>query len=102
MTGAAHTVGARRAMTREEIRDALKAILRRLVPDADVDALAPDASLREQFAADSMDLLNFVVALHDELGVDVPELDYRKIETLDGCVEYVAAAIARRDAARPG
>ena len=86
-------------MTREKIRDTLKAILRRLVPDADVDALAPDASLRESLAADSMDLLNFVVALHDELGVDVPELDYRKIDTLDGCVEYVAAALARRDAA---
>jgi acyl carrier protein len=89
-------------MTREEIREALKTILRRLVPDADLDALAPEASLREQLAADSMDLLNFVVALHDELGVDVPESDYQKIDTLDGCVEYVAAAIARRDAARPG
>jgi acyl carrier protein len=88
-------------MTREKIREALKAILRRLVPDADLDALAPDASLREQLAADSMDFLNFVVALHDELGVDVPELDYRKIDTLDGCVEYLAAAIAARGATRP-
>jgi len=88
-------------MTREKIREALKAILRQLVPDADLDALAPDASLREQLAADSMDLLNFVVALHDELGIDVPELDYRKIDTLDGCVEYLAAAIAARGAARP-
>jgi acyl carrier protein len=68
------------------------------VPDADLDALAPDANLREQLAADSMDLLNFVVALHDELGVDVPELDYRKIETFEGCVEYVAAALAARAA----
>lgn len=83
-------------MTREKIREALKAVLGRLVPDVDFDALAPDSSLREQLAADSMDLLNFVVALHDELGVDVPETDYRKIDTLDGCVEYLAAAIAAR------
>jgi acyl carrier protein len=89
-------------MTRKKIREAVKTILRRLVPDADIDALAPDASLREHLAADSMDLLNFVVALHDELGVDVPELDYRKIDTLDGCVEYLAAAIAARAAPRPG
>lgn len=88
-------------MTREQIRATLKTILRRLLPDADLDALAPDASLREQLAADSMDLLNFVVALHDELGVDVPELDYRKIDTLDGCVGYLAAAIAARATARP-
>jgi acyl carrier protein len=89
-------------MTREKIREALKAVLGRLVPELDFDALAPEASLREQLAADSMDLLNFVVALHDELGVDVPERDYRKIDTLDGCVEYLAAAIARRNAAPPG
>jgi acyl carrier protein len=89
-------------VTRDEIRATLKTILRRLVPDADLDALAPDANLREQLAADSMDLLNFVVALHEELGVDVPELDYRKIETLEGCVEYVAAALARRRRGAPG
>lgn len=88
-------------MTREKIRETVKAVLRRLVPDVDFDALAPDSSLCEQLAADSMDLLNFVVALHDELGVDVPEPDYRKIDTLDGCVEYLATAIAAGEGARP-
>jgi acyl carrier protein len=83
-------------MTRDEIRETLKAILRRLVPDADLDALGPDANLRDELAADSMDFLNFVAAVHDELDVDVPELDYRKFQTLDGCVEYVAAARAAR------
>ena len=81
-------------MTREEISKTVTDILRRLAPDFDFAALKPDASLRKALAADSMDMLNFVVALHDELGVDIPEEDYPKIDTLGECVDYLAAAIA--------
>lgn len=41
-----------------------------------------------------MDVLNFVVAIHDELGVDIPEEDYPRIDTLDDCLDYLGAAIA--------
>jgi acyl carrier protein len=41
-----------------------------------------------------MDFLNFMVALHDELHVDIPESDYPKLRTLDDCVSYLAARIA--------
>ncbi len=88
-------------MTREEIGAKIEGILRRLIPDFDsLSALKPDWSLQRQLAADSMDMLNFVVALYEEFGVDVPERDYQKIATLDGCVDYLLAAIAAR-AARP-
>jgi acyl carrier protein len=43
-----------------------------------------------------MDVLNFVVAIHDELGIDVPEADYPKIDRLDDCLDYLAQAIAAR------
>jgi acyl carrier protein len=80
-------------MTREKIRETLKAVLGRLVPELDFDALAPDASLREQLAADSMDFLNFAIGLHKAFGVEIPEADYRQLATLDGCVAYLAARI---------
>jgi acyl carrier protein len=89
-------------MTREEIRERVKDILRGLAPDCDLDALRPDASLREALAADSMDVLNFVVALHDELGVEIPERDYGRIDSLDDCVGYVAAALAACEARSDG
>ncbi len=84
-------------MTRDEIRARVTAILLRLAPDLDLGALAPDTSLRKQLAADSMDVLNFIAALREELGVDVPEQDHRKIDALDGCVDYFAAALVVRD-----
>ncbi|HEY7758957.1 MAG TPA: acyl carrier protein [Burkholderiales bacterium] len=79
---------------REQIHEQVIGILRRLLPGADTSALPRGASLRRALAADSMDILNFVTALHDELGVDVPERDYPLLDTLQGCVDYIAAATA--------
>ena len=87
-------------LTHPQIRAKVTAILRRFVPDFDPKAVKPDASLRQVLAADSMDVLNLVVAIHDELGVDIPEADYGKIDTLDGCLDYLATAIAARASAR--
>ena len=67
-----------------------------LLPDFDVGALKPDVSLRQALAADSRGMLNLVVGIHDGLGIDIPEAGYRKIDTLDDCLDYLAAAIAAR------
>lgn len=75
----------------DPIRDAISRVLSTIAPEADLGAVDPHADLRESLDLDSMDFLNFVVGLHRELGVEVPEGDYRKIATLEGCVAYLAA-----------
>jgi acetyl-CoA synthetase len=45
-----------------------------------------------------MDFLNFVIGAHKQLGVDIPEADYGKVDTLAKLARYVAA---RRAAAPP-
>ena len=47
--------------------------------------------LRKQLDLDSMDVLNFVVGLHEALHVDIPEADYPKYATLHDCVEQLAS-----------
>ncbi|HXJ81329.1 MAG TPA: phosphopantetheine-binding protein [Candidatus Methylomirabilis sp.] len=79
-------------MTKEEIKAAVLRALGEVAPEADLTSLAPDIGLRDQLDLDSMDILNFVVGLHAALGVDIPESDYPKLGTLDGCVDYLAAA----------
>ena len=49
----------------------------------------PSADLREALDINSMDFLNFVIAIHHRLGVDIPEIDYPKLMTLDGAVSYL-------------
>jgi acyl carrier protein len=77
-------------VTDAEIRDAVIRILGRIAPEARGQTLEPGVSLRDQLDLDSMDLLNFVIALHEELQVDIPEADYAKLATLDGIVSYLA------------
>ncbi len=77
-------------MTRDELRAAVIAALRRIAPEADAAALDPDADLRDALDIDSMDFLQLVTALDERLGVAVPEVDYARIRTLRGCVDYLA------------
>ena len=69
--------------------------LARIAPEIDPATLRGDVALREQVDIDSMDFLNFVIALSETVAVEVPEADYPKLATLDGCVAYLAAHGAR-------
>ena len=76
-------------MTRDEIRNAVIRALTSVAPEVEPDTLRADTILRQELDLDSMDFLNFVIALHGSLGVDVPESDYVKLGTLDGAVQYL-------------
>ena len=65
--------------------------LRRIAPEVEAGTLQHDVPLREQVDLDSMDWLGFLVGLHRQLGVDIPETDYAKLVTLDDLLEYLAA-----------
>jgi acyl carrier protein len=80
-------------MSPEEIRGTVVRALGEIAPEADPARLKPDAALRDQLDIDSMDFLNFAIALHEQLGVEIPESDYGKLDTLDHCVEYLAARL---------
>jgi acyl carrier protein len=64
--------------------------LRGIAPEIDPAALDPEVDLREQVDLDSMDFLNFVTALRDATGVEIPERDYAQVATIDGCAAYLA------------
>ena len=53
----------------------------------------PAANLREVMDIDSMDFLNFITAIHHRLGIDIPEIDYPKLVTLDGAVAYLGTKL---------
>ena len=63
--------------------------LSNIAPEMDVADVKPDADLREALDIDSMDFMNFMIALHQKLGIDIPEQDYPKLFTLSGAVAYL-------------
>ena len=68
------------------IRDALATI----APEADLDDVAPDEDLAEALDLDSMDFLNFLIAIAKSTGVEIPESDYHLVRTHAGCRDYLA------------
>ena len=83
-------------MSPTDIRSKVLDALASVAPEIDPAQIRPQVPLRDQLDVDSMDFLNFAIALHKEFQVDIPERDYPKLATLDGCVDYLSRAMASR------
>ncbi len=78
------------------MRARLLKILTDIAPDVDPAGVAPEADFSEQFDFDSMDRLNFAIAVHREFGVEIPEKDYRELRSLAGSERYLQRAATSR------
>ena len=76
-------------MIPEELKPKVLEILTAIAPELEPGELRADKPLRNQVDLDSMDWLNFLVALHERLKVDIPEADYAKLVTLDDLLAYL-------------
>lgn len=80
-------------MTEAEIKQIVRQALSDVAPEVDVNAIDPAKDIRDQIDIDSVDFLNFVIGLHKELGVEIPDPDVSKLVTLDGCVTYLMSRV---------
>jgi acyl carrier protein len=67
----------------------IREILAGIAPEAADSDIPGNADLRETLDLDSMDFMNFIIALHEQTGVDIPETDYPQLFTLDGAIAYL-------------
>ena len=81
-------------MDREQLARRVLELLTTIAPDVEAESVIPGIAFRDQFDFDSMDTLNFAIALHREFGVDVPETEYANLASLDRCVAYLAGRLA--------
>jgi acyl carrier protein len=80
-------------MNDAEIRALALRVLQSIAPEIDEIDLRDDKPLRAQIDLDSMDWLNFLLGLHRELSVDIPESDYARLVTLADLVAYLRQRI---------
>jgi acyl carrier protein len=79
--------------TEAEIRQIVRQALSNVAPETDFDAIDPAKDVRDQIDIDSVDFLNFVIGLHKELGIEIPDADVSKLVTLNGCVAYLTSRL---------
>ncbi|PRY26894.1 acyl carrier protein [Aliiruegeria haliotis] len=81
-------------MTREDARIAFLEELVKVAPDLDPGSIADGDHIQADLELDSMDVLNLVAALHERLGVNIPEPDYVKIATPALASVYLSQRLA--------
>ncbi len=57
----------------------------------DKESLSPEANLLDDLGADSLDVVELVMALEEEFGIEVPDDDVENIRTIRDIVKYIEA-----------
>lgn len=55
----------------------------------DEDLVVMEASFIEDLGADSLDIVELIMSMEDEFGVDIPDTDAEKIATVKDAVDYI-------------
>lgn len=79
-----------RTMSHEDLTQQVLDTLTAIAPDVDPGTLDPEVAFRDQFEIDSVDFLNFVIALEKGLNRHIPETDFPKLSSLKGCLDYLS------------
>jgi acyl carrier protein len=79
-------------MTNDEARQLIRSVLHQVAPEVGLDDVGAGETLQEALDLDSMDFLNFAVGLHEATGLEIPERDYPRLSTVEGCVTYLTSA----------
>ncbi len=82
------------AVTTTEMKSTLLGLLARIAPDAELEELALDDDIQEELEIDSFDFLNFLIAIDETYGVEIPERDYGQVRTLGAVIAYVQGRLA--------
>ncbi len=72
-----------------DLRTIVLDVFAEVAPDADLAGIDESRAFHDQFDIDSVDFLNFVLALEQRLGVHIAETDYPRLSSLAGAVGYL-------------
>ena len=76
-------------MNTEILHQTIVVLLQQIAPDTTPATLKLEENIRETLNIDSFDFLQFIIALNEKTGVEIPEEDYGKINTIQNAIEYI-------------
>ena len=62
--------------------------------EVDTKQLTPEAKFIEDLGADSLDIVELVMALEEEFGIDIPDEDADKLRTVGDALNYLKTQTA--------
>ncbi|MBI5231702.1 MAG: acyl carrier protein [Coriobacteriales bacterium] len=79
-------------MERDEIMEKVRGVIAEQLNVED-DVVTEDASFVDDLGADSLDIVELVMALEEEFGVSIPDEDAEKIRTVGDAVTFIASNV---------
>lgn len=83
-------------MKMEEVQSKLKEIVMDRL-NAEEDQIKPEASFVEDLGADSLDIVELIMGIEEEFGIEIPDEDAEKLTTVGEAMEYVKTKLAVED-----
>ena len=75
-------------MSSEEIFEKIKNIIVEQLQVSDT-AITEESSFIDDLGADSLDLVELIMALEEEFGIEIPDADAEKVVTVGDVVNYI-------------
>ena len=63
----------------------------------EADEVTPEASFTEDLGADSLDIVELVMAFEEEFGIEIPDEDAEKINRVSEAVSYIEQHAAEKN-----
>jgi len=80
-------------MTKEKLKSIIIEQILEIAPDIERDEIENDTHIQRSLEIDSFDFLKILTAMNEKVGVEVPEDDYAKVDTIEHMVEYFLARL---------
>ncbi len=77
-------------MEREELLEKVKAVIVEQL-NVEEDDVTDDASFIDDLGADSLDIVELVMALEEEFAISIPDEEAENIKTVGDAVNYISA-----------
>ncbi len=71
-----------------DVYEKVKEIIVELL-EVEPESVTPEASFKETLEADSLDLVELLMAFEDEFGAPIPDEDVKQILTVGNAVDYI-------------
>jgi acyl carrier protein len=75
-------------MNTDEIKKIIIEQILEAAPEISEDEIDDNKNIQRSLEIDSFDFLKILTALNEKLGVEVPEADYGKVDTLENMAHY--------------
>jgi acyl carrier protein len=80
-------------MSQEEISEKVKKIVSEQL-SVDISEVTPEANFANDLGADSLDVVELVMALEEEFDIEIPDEAAQEIETVQAVVDFIGQKVA--------